>query len=85
MPPTSAGSDRRSRLAELSCQSPLVNSELDGHDREWRALLVLCRGQGNRLVVHLADDAPPRDAGLVEALNDGGPVHLVSAGERVDG
>jgi hypothetical protein len=61
-----------------------VHPELVCHDRERRALLVpFCR-EGNRLVGHLADHAPSRDAGAVEVVDDGGAVYLVAACECVD-
>ena len=61
-----------------------MHAELAGHDREGRALLVPRRRQDYRLVGHLADHAPSRDAGSVEVVDDGGPVDLVPTGERVD-
>ena len=62
MAPASPGSDRRSRLAELSRQGPLMDPELAGHDRERRALLVPRGRKSNGFVGHLADHrrrAPP--------------------------
>ena len=54
------------------------------HNGERRALLVLCCGQSDGLVVHLERRRPSRDVGLVQVVHDGGPVDLVPAGERVD-
>jgi len=82
--PTSTGSDRDSCPAEFSRQGPLVHSELARRGRERRALLVAFGGEGDRGVGHLADDAPSRDAGLVEVVDDGRPVDVVPTGERVD-
>lgn len=60
-----------------------MHAELAGHDREGRALLVPCRGQGDRLVGHLAYDAPTGDTGLVEVVDDGGPVDFIETGESL--
>ncbi len=84
MAPASPGSDRRSRLAELSRQGPLMDPELAGHDRERRALLVPRGRKSNGFVGHLADHRPSRDPGLVEVVDDGRSMHSVSARERVD-
>lgn len=54
------------------------------YNGERRALLVLCGGQSDGLIVHLAHHRPSRDVGLVEVGHDGGPVDLVPAGERVE-
>ena len=59
-------------------------SELVRHDSQRRTLLVACRGVGDRLVGHLVDHAPSGDAGLVEVVDDGGPVDLVPTGESID-
>ena len=48
-----------------------MHVELVRHDRERRALFVPGRGQDDRLIGHLANDAPSRDAGLVEVVDDG--------------
>jgi len=61
-----------------------VHPELAGHGRERRSVLVPGRGRGNRLVGHLADHPPSNDAGLVEVVDDGGPVDFVATGESVD-
>ena len=61
-----------------------MHAELSGHGREGRASCVTCRGPRHRLVGHLADHAPSRDAGPVEVVDDGGPVDLVPTGEFVD-
>jgi hypothetical protein len=61
-----------------------MHPELAGHDCERCALLVPCRGQGNRLVRHLADHASSGDVCTVEVVDDGGPVDLVETGESVD-
>ena len=82
--PAASLSNRCSRSAEFSREGPLVHSELARHDCERRAPLVPHCGLGNRLVGHLADHAPSRDAGLVEVVDDGGPVDLVAAGKSVD-
>ena len=82
--PTPTGSNGRSRPAKFPRQSPLMYSERVGHDRERCSLPVLCGRHGNRLVGHLADHAPPRDAGLVEVVDDRGPVDAVPTGESID-
>ncbi len=61
-----------------------MHSELAGHDRERRALLVPCCGEGNRLIGHLEDHPPSSDTGLVEVVDHRRWVHSVSAGEHVD-
>ena len=61
-----------------------MHSELAGHDRERCALLVAGRGEGDRFVGHLANDAPSGDAGLVEVVDDRCSMYSVQAGERVD-
>ena len=60
-------------------------TELSCHDSERHAFLVPRCGQGDGLVGHFADHAPSSDAGLVEMVDHRGPVHLVPAGEFVDG
>ena len=82
--PAASGSDRCSSSAELSRQGSLMHAELSRHERERRALFVPCGRHGNRFVGHLADDAPSRDAGSVEVVDDGGPVNFVETGESVD-
>lgn len=82
--PASLGSSRYSGSAELSRECPFVHPEDARHGGERRALLVLCGGQSDGLVVHLAHHRPSGDVGLVEVVHDGGPVHLVPAGECVD-
>ena len=62
----------------------MVYSELVGHDRDRRALLVSCRCEGDRFVGHLAGHAPSCDAGAVEVVDDGGAVYLMAARECVD-
>ena len=57
-----------------------MHSELARHDRERHALLVPCRGEGNRFVGHLADDPPSSDPGPVEVVDDRGPMDLVADG-----
>ena len=47
-------------------------------------MLVTRGSAGDRFVVHRADHAPSGNAGLVEVVDDGGPVDLVPTGERVD-
>ena len=62
-----------------------MHPELARYEREGRALFVPCRGQGNRRIGHLADDAPSCDSGPVEVVDDGGSVDFVTPGESVDG
>ncbi len=61
-----------------------MHAELARDHRERGALLVPRGSAGDRLVVHLADHAPSGNAGLVELVDDGGPVHLVPTSERVN-
>ena len=61
-----------------------MHAELARHECERRALSVPCRGEGDRLVGHLADHAPTSDAGLVEVVDHRRSVQLISAGEPVN-
>ena len=61
-----------------------MHSELSGHEGERRALLVPRRGEGNRLVGHLADHRPSSDTSLVELVDDRRPVDLVPARKCID-
>lgn len=78
------GFDRHFGSTELARQGPFVHPELAGHERERCALVVPCRGPRHGLVCHLADHAPPSNAGAVKVVDDGGPVDVVLKGEPVD-
>ena len=61
-----------------------MHAECAGRNCERGALLVLCTGLSDGLIVHLARHRLSSDVGLVEVVHDGGPVDLVATGERVD-
>jgi len=82
--PTQARPNRHTRSAELPCQSPFVHTELLSHRRKGGTPSVASRGPVNRVIGHLADDAPSSDAGPVEVVDNSGPVQFVPTSECID-
>jgi hypothetical protein len=61
-----------------------VHAELLRDRGERSALSVACRGPGNRVIGHLADQTPPCDARSIKVGDHRRSVHLALTSEPID-